>query len=94
VRERFAIGGFDELQKGAREICLLEDPVLAVEPREVRPSLANALFEFFTLRRCDERAMNGQGTRHDQNKPVSGKDSNAFLRSARNLSASDPSTMR
>ena len=42
---------------------------------------------------CDERALNRQATRHDQI-ALSENDSRPALTAARNLSASEPSTMR
>src|SRR5258708_40152770 len=86
------VGRLAELEKRARQAGLFEHPVAAARLCVIVTLSQEPLSEFAAVRRCDERSLNREAARH-QSVP-SGYDSSDCLSDARNLSASEPSTMR
>src|SRR5438067_2457521 len=95
TRQRLRVGRFHEFKKGTGKIGFLEDPEVALRARVMLLLALHALEEPFSPSRRDERPLHAEGSRHyRQATPASGKLSRPCLTKARNLSASDPSTMR
>src|SRR5258708_8113591 len=92
ARERGRVGRLAELEKRARQAGLFEHPVTTARLCVIVTLSQEPLSEFAAVRRCDERSLNREAARH-QSVP-SGYDSSVCLSDARNLSASEPSTMR
>src|SRR5262247_682674 len=92
--ERTSIARLHELEKCSWQSRLFEHPVATLRLRKVGAPFGEPLVESFALAGCDERPLNGERAWHSQTMPPSEYDSSAFFRSARNLSASAPSTMR
>src|SRR4051812_32192466 len=91
--QRECIWRFAELEEGSGKTRLLEHPIAATRLLVILALPHEPFRKLRPIRRRDQCALDREAARHGQS-TISGKLSSVCLSDARNLSASEPSTMR